>query len=243
VDAVLNYALYSTLRYTFQNGGSMNSIEAYFESAKNTWPDMTVLGNFVNNHDNPRFLSTNNNHQGFKAALAFSIGSVGIPMVYYGDEQAYGGGADPANREPLWTNMDTESEIYQFLKKINTFRKETQFYKYDQVQRYADNQFYAFTRGDSFFAFSNTHDDQYKTISFHPYSEGTVLCNIFHKGDCVEVRNGEFPVVLNNGEVKVFAPSHHDVEEPQPVSAWKSIKRALSSGVMFGGKSFDLSRM
>jgi len=144
VDSLLNFPFYSTMRYTFQNGGSMNSIEQYYGGASATWKDMSVVGNFVNNHDNARFLCNNNNVPGFKAALAFSIASVGIPSVYYGDEQGYGGCGDPGNREPLWTNIDRRHEFYQFIKTINQFRKQTEFFKHEQIQRYADNNFYAF---------------------------------------------------------------------------------------------------
>jgi len=251
VDGVLNYALYSAMQFSFQNGGSMQSIESYYEDAYATWPDITTLGNFVNNHDNPRFLSTTENRVAFKSALAFSMCSVGIPMVYYGDEHAFNGGADPANREPLWTHLHApKTEIYQFLNTLNKFRKDTQFYKYDQVQRYSDNQMYAFSRGDYFFAFTNSQDEQVsKVITSHPYSEGTLLCNVLQeKGDCVEVKDGEFVVVLRHGEVKVLAPSHTERREEQSgegvTSTWDNIKMSLASSSKFGGsRNFVQSRI
>ena len=244
LDSVLNYALYSTLRYAFQNGGSMNSIESYYEAANRVWPDITVLGNFVDNHDNPRFLSNSQNIEAFKSALGFSICSVGLPMVYYGDEHAFSGGQDPANRETLWTNMNTESDIYKFLKTLNNFRKMTGFYNLDQIQRYSDDTFYAFSRGDYLFAFTNSNEQQIRTLSFHPYSERTQLCNVLQKGDCVFVRNGEFQVELVNGEMKIYAPNHVEREDPlATTSAWKAIKLGLVSSSMFGVKSLDSSRI
>jgi len=211
----------------------MNSIQYYYDGAYATWPDITVLGNFVNNHDNPRFLYQNGNIQGFKSALAFTICSVGIPMVYYGDEHAFGGGPDPTNRETLWTNMHTDSDIYQFLKILNNFRKETQFYKHDQIQRYSDDSFYAFTRGEYFFAFTNSLDYQSKTITYHPYPDGTVLCNIFHREDCIEVKNGEFFVVLINGEMKIFVPRLSQREESHAEKSWKELISAWAVSSIF----------
>jgi len=238
VDSVLNYALYSTLRYTFQNEGSMNSIESYYEGAYATYSDMTVLGNFVNNHDNPRFLHGNGNIVAFKSALAFTLSSIGIPMVYYGDEQAYGGGMDPANREALWTNMDKNSDIYNFLKIINKFRKETKFYVHEQIQRFSDNNFYAFTRGEYLFAFTNTYEYQERTIHYHPYTEGTKLCNIFHENDCVEVKNGVFQVILINGEVKIFAPFNpNDQQADKRQKSWQDVRMALKSSSVVNLKS------
>jgi len=256
VDGVLNYALYSAMQFSFQNGGSMKSIESYYEDAYATWPDITTLGNFINNHDNPRFLSTTENQVAFKSALAFSMCSIGIPMVYYGDEYAFNGGADPANREALWTHLDhvPKTEIHELLKTLNKFRKETQFYKYEQVQRYSDNQMYAFSRGDYFFAFTNSQDEQVsRVITSHPYSEGTLLCNVLHqqqKGeeeDCVEVKDGEFVVTLRHGEVKVLAPSQNEREEQSEervTSRWNIIKMFLASGSKFGGgRDFVQSRI
>jgi alpha-amylase len=233
VDAVLNYALYSSLRSAFQSGGPMTSFESYYEAAYSTWSDITIVGNFVNNHDNPRFLADSNNIQGFKSALAFSLCSVGIPIVYYGDEQGFNGGADPANRETLWENMRTESETYHFLKTMNTFRKNSQFYAFDQIQRYSNDAFYAFSRGDYFFAFTNSLDTQSRSINFHSYPEGTLLCNIFYEKDCVEVKNGEFPIVLINGEVKILVPSQSDQEKAQKVDSWKEKIATWSSTFAF----------
>jgi len=47
----------------------------------------------------------------------------GIPFYYYGSEQNYAGGNDPNNRESLWQDMNTNSDIYQMTKKINAARK------------------------------------------------------------------------------------------------------------------------
>lgn len=37
---------------------------------------------------------------------AFTLAAVGVPMIYYGTEQAFGGGNDPDNREVLWNNLN-----------------------------------------------------------------------------------------------------------------------------------------
>ena len=236
VDSLLNFPFYSTMRYVFEKGGSMSSIERYYDGAASTWSDMTVLGNFINNHDIPRFLYHNGNIAGFKAAMTFSMTSVGIPTVYYGDEQGYGGGTDPGNREPLWTNMNRNNEFYLHVKKINDFRKESKFFNYDQVQRYADNSFYAYSRGQYFFAFTNSYEYQYRTITYHPYPDGTVLCNIFHSKDCVEVKSGQFPVILINGEAKIFSPKIADSENEQATTAWNKIKLSMKNSLTLGIK-------
>jgi len=236
VDGVLNYAIYSALRNSFQNGASMNGIEEYYERAKRTWADQTLLGNFVNNHDNNRFLADSDNMEGFKSALAFTLGAEGIPMVYYGDEQAYNGGKDPQNREAMFQDFKPESDIYGFLRTINTVRKTTRYFEFPQVQRFVDDNFYAFSRGPVFFAFTNSHDEQTRTITYHSYPQGTLLCNIFHPSDCVKVEGGSFPVVLKNGETKIFVPARgHESRGP------KQRQQKIQQGLGIGSLIFESS--
>ena len=45
-----------------------------------------------------------------------------------------------------------------------------------------------------------------KYISYHPFSNGEVICNIFYPDtDCITVNSG-FNVYLQNGEVKIYVP-------------------------------------
>lgn len=57
------------------------------------------------------------------------------------------------------------------------FRKSvgSSLYESDQVQRYVDDQFFAFTRGNVFVANTNLGSGQSftRTITYHPYSDGT----------------------------------------------------------------------
>jgi len=55
----------------------------------------------------------------FKSLVTFTLTSVGIPILYYGSEQLFAGGSDPHNREALWNNMDTTSEMYKFISTVN----------------------------------------------------------------------------------------------------------------------------
>ena len=87
-------------------------------------------------------------HKKFKNASVFSLLFEGIPIYYYGGEQFFNGGADPNNIEVLWGHYDTSSEMYVALAAANKVRKEKQVWTQAVVQRYADDVFYAFTRGD-----------------------------------------------------------------------------------------------
>jgi len=158
-----------------------------------------------------RFLNQQGDHQLYKNAIVYTLYSQGIPIVYYGSEQGFNGGNDPNCREPLWTtHYNTGTGLYQFIKKVVQFRKQAQIWKFPQVQRYSDNNFYAFTRGDIFVAMTNGGSNQNSvlvTITYHPYPNGTKLCNLFFPTtDCLTVNGGQFPVYLANGECKIYYP-------------------------------------
>ncbi|KAJ7362891.1 glycoside hydrolase superfamily [Mycena albidolilacea] len=57
---------------------------------------------FLENHDQPRFPSLTADGALRKNAMVWPFVGDGIPTLYYGQEQGYEGGGDPANREALW---------------------------------------------------------------------------------------------------------------------------------------------
>ena len=106
--------MYYTIIDVWKNNKSMkDSISGRYSQEQDKFNDIDALGVFVDNHDNPRFLNNNGDHVAFTSAIVFSMTSRGIPFVYYGSEQYYGGGADPHNREVLWNNFNTQSPLYQ----------------------------------------------------------------------------------------------------------------------------------
>jgi alpha-amylase len=103
LTALFNYPMYYTIKNVFGSHQSMYQIRTQYATEANYFKDIDALGVFVDNHDNPRFLyNFPNNKVGLKQSLVFSLTSRGIPFVYYGDEQYYAGGPDPACRESLW---------------------------------------------------------------------------------------------------------------------------------------------
>eukprot|EP00360_Condylostoma_magnum_P001689 CAMPEP_0168314232 /NCGR_PEP_ID=MMETSP0210-20121227/6856_1 /TAXON_ID=40633 /ORGANISM="Condylostoma magnum, Strain COL2" /LENGTH=168 /DNA_ID=CAMNT_0008279825 /DNA_START=926 /DNA_END=1431 /DNA_ORIENTATION=+ len=153
----------------------------------------------------PDSLSVNGNKNAFKNALAWSMTYPGIPIVYYGDEQGYAGGNDPYNREILWPNLGkTDSDMYTFVTKIVNYRKELQLWNQDYVERYALDNFYCFTRGMGMMCFTNDTNNIHINVTYHPYKNGDVLCNIFYDTDCVTVTSQGMPIYLDNGEVKLY---------------------------------------
>lgn len=103
-----------------------------------------VLVNFLDNHDVMRYLYNRRDEKGvdsLKNALSFLILQRGIPCIYYGTEQGFYGGNDPANREnmsdptasifysiqkslyPNYQPWDTGNPIFKHIKKVINVRK------------------------------------------------------------------------------------------------------------------------
>ena len=78
----------------------------------------------------------------------FSLQLQGIPIIYYGTEQAFDGGNDPNNRESLWPHYDVNFDLYKYISTLANYRQKlgSAVYQSQQVERYVDDQFFAFTR-------------------------------------------------------------------------------------------------
>ena len=212
MDGVLSYPLYFTMLNVFAYKQSMYQIQdlmgpsgSYYSKFKN----INYLGTFIDNHDNPRFLYYQSSWTLYKNALAMTLYNAGIPIVYYGSEQGYHGGADPANRESLWPNYNTGSELYKFIATLVKARKTYKISAETQVQRYASDNFYAFSRGSVLVCLTNTGGSSVSIgITYLPstYTEGTTVCNVLDTSDCATVSGGKLQVTMTNGLPKVYVP-------------------------------------
>ena len=102
-------------------------------SMKNLWnqhtgnfedcQDTTLLGTFNENQDQPRLANYTDDVALLKNALAFTLLSDGIPIIYYGSEQQFTGQKDPGNREAMWlTGYNTSMPLYGALAAMNAAR-------------------------------------------------------------------------------------------------------------------------
>jgi glycosidase len=84
-----------------------------------------ALVNFIDNHDVPRFLfASNGDVNALRNALSLLFTEDGIPDLYYGTEQDFSGGNDPANREVLWTSgMPTDGDTFAHIANLARIRK------------------------------------------------------------------------------------------------------------------------
>lgn len=125
VAGLLNFPLYYGLFYAFNaTGGGIANLVNLIGQNQGNCTDTSLFGNFVENHDLPRYAGiTSDQHQRINA-ICFTFVMDGSPVVYYGQEQAFTGQADPYNREALWTSgYDTTNPYYTTIKTLNQFRK------------------------------------------------------------------------------------------------------------------------
>ncbi len=88
-------------------------------------PPTKALVSFLDNHDVGRFLfDAAGDKAALQNALTLLMTEDGIPCLYYGTEQEFSGGNDPANREVLWTaGFDESNATWQHFSTLAKIRK------------------------------------------------------------------------------------------------------------------------
>ena len=220
MDSTLQYPLYYAITGAFGRRESFAGVSTALAQAQGVFDRsvLDTLGVFSENHDNPRFLTIRNDLQANRGIVLFTLCAQGIPIVYYGQEQGYHGGTGyDDNREPLWTSgFPTDSswgDMYSFIRTVLIFRRSSRFYKHNPTEIFADESFYAFSRGDTLFAMTNVGESgpviRKQLTGFGvPWEKGTTVCNLFFpEEDCIEITTDfTIDVVLMRGESKVYFP-------------------------------------
>ena len=81
LDSTLNYPMYYKLKNAFQERQSMRNVHDGV-TQNSVFPDVSVLGNFLDNHDNPRFLSNNGDIVALMNALAYVVFAEVSAIIY-----------------------------------------------------------------------------------------------------------------------------------------------------------------
>ncbi|CAF9920100.1 hypothetical protein IMSHALPRED_004815 [Imshaugia aleurites] len=124
VSGLLNFPVWYLITDAFGSiSGSMSNLYDGLTEVQGNCTDVSLLGNFVENHDVDRLPYTVSDIGLDQNAIAFVMVNDGIPIIYAGEEQHYSGGAPPANRETTWTSgYNTSTVYYQLIKQLNEFR-------------------------------------------------------------------------------------------------------------------------
>ncbi|CCG83318.1 putative Alpha-amylase [Taphrina deformans PYCC 5710] len=121
---LLDYGTYYPLLRAFTPGGNMNEVVSLTApSYRALFTDTQLLATFMENHDMPRFpAAASSDVIIVQNAMAYTLLSDGIPVIYYGQEQSFSGGADPNNREAMWASGFKITTLYTYLAKLNRAR-------------------------------------------------------------------------------------------------------------------------
>ncbi|KAI1407613.1 glycoside hydrolase family 13 protein [Hypoxylon sp. FL1857] len=208
MSGLLNYPMYYPMNNFYQQTGSSQAMVDMYNQISSLFPDPTTLGSFLDNHDNPRWLNTKNDLSLLKNALAYVILARGIPIVYYGTEQAYAGGADPANREDLWrSSFNTNSEIYQAISRLSATRKSAGgLAGNDQTHLYVADTAYAWSRAGGKLVVLTTNSGLGSTgnYCFDTQVPNGSWNNTFGTGSYTSDGDGNVCVTVSNGEPVVL---------------------------------------
>ncbi|MEM6732101.1 MAG: alpha-amylase family glycosyl hydrolase, partial [Myxococcota bacterium] len=126
-DWILNFPQYFAFQSAFKSGQGTRTLESMMQEQKKLLrPNETF--NFIDNHDRPRFFHDTGGRPldvrkaELEAALTLLYAWPGVPVVYYGTEQGFEGGNDPANRESLFGQHDPDGEFTGLLSDLNALR-------------------------------------------------------------------------------------------------------------------------
>lgn len=240
---VLDFPYFFTVRDVFAADANMNNLSGLF-AQDFKYVNANRLETFLDNHDRARFLTwADDNFQRFRAALTFLLTSRGIPVIYYGTEQADDGNgnasevpiANKDNRKDMSSFSET-STLYQHIQRLTTLKASYEPLRTGvQREMWTDASVYAFSRrvdstgAETITAVTNSWTPQTRTIPLRAESTipvGTVLTNLMNTSDTVTVVAGgitgkQITVTLGEHEAKVYAPG-------TPVSSYTPPARTIT---------------
>lgn len=224
---VLDFPYFFNVRDTLASDGNMNNLSGLF-GQDTKYVQSNRLETFIDNHDRARFLArAGDNYQRLRAALTMLLTSRGVPVIYYGTEQADNGNmngnevpiANKDNRKDL-SSFDENSTIYKYIQRLTNLKKSyTPLRTGIQREMWSDKEVYAFSRRvdktaeETITAISDSWDNQTRTIPLRAESTipvGTVLTNLMNTNEKVTVTAGgvtgkQITVNFGEHEAKVFS--------------------------------------
>lgn len=219
MSGVFNYPVYFPLINAFKStSGSISDLADKIEETKNTCNDISLLGSFSENHDNPRFPALNHDIAQASNVITYTMVADGIPVLYQGQEQHYdarGGQNDPYNREALWfSGYNSDSQLYKLVQKLNGARKnairnDPSFLTTPANIVYTDDSTIAVKKAKLLTVFSNKGSSgaNYTQEIRSWYPSGSSVTELFSCTDFTSDELSHIPVPMSGGMPRVFYPT------------------------------------
>jgi len=231
LDSVLDYTLWFKINSVFGRvDGSTKQLADHYATVAANYDAAAQarLVTFLDNHDQPRFLSprsASNNVDRLKVALTFLYTAQGIPCLYYGTEQVFNGRKDPYDREDMFAgqfewgpslgdNFNMTHPLFQWVAKLNNFRR-----LYPALQTGGQAIVGSDATGPGLFAYTRRLGGQELLVVFNTanteqrlpagptiYPAGTLLVNLLDPREAVTVLAGSNhpPVLVPGTSTKIF---------------------------------------
>jgi len=242
LDSVLDYTLYFKINSVFAEArGDTRQLARHYPDVAANYDQATQhqLVTFLDNHDQPRFLSVPGaTVDRLKIALTFLYTAQGIPCLYYGTEQAFNGGNDPWDREDMFAgqfesgpskgdNFDMTHPLYQFVARLNNYRR-----LYPALQTGSQVNLFSAANGPGLFAFARRLGSEEVLVVLNTsttsqvlpacptiYPPGSQLQNLLNGDEVLTVAAGQrLPAItVPAGTVKIFV-EQADVHPLNPVA-------------------------
>jgi len=241
LDSVLDYTLYFKINPVFaeatsgtrQLAGHSRAVDASYDPTS-----QNQLVTFLDNHDQPRFLSIDGaTTNRLKVALVFLYTSRGIPCLYYGTEQAFNGAKDPWDREDMFAgqfewgpslgdNFNMTHPLYKLVAMLNNFRR-----LYPALQTGVQSNLWNSAHGPGLFAYTRQLGTQEVFVVFNTaetnqtlppcrliYPRKTKLVNLFDESETYTLERGGKtpPIIVPGTSAKMFVAAS-DVRPLDPV--------------------------
>jgi glycosidase len=250
LPSAFNYPLHFTINRVFAEGQPTEFMVHRLNAAQNPeyFPNPTIIPTFIDNHDQPRFLSRGS-EDGLKQATMFLMTIPGVPVIYYGTEQGFdqtraamfaGGWASGGE-----DRYDQQAELYQYIQGLAEMRKADPLYTRGALTTLAGND-----AGPGVLAYRRDHEGQTALIIFNTADrpvlmtdmdtqlpEGTVLelvQGLVNQDDLVVGREGKMTMELAGREGMILLVSDEIVELEIDDGATISIDTDFSDQVYTG---------
>jgi glycosidase len=206
--SVLDFPLFFNARDVFANDGNFQNIKNILD---NDWryPSPERLLTFIDNHDRDRFLAlADDNYDRLRSAMAFLFTVRGIPVTYYGTEQAHHGGgkatewagiANNLNREKQ-TSYDEQATLFKWIERLADVRAAyPQLASGTQREMWIEDHIYSYSRrndatgAEAIAVFNNTWNQETRTIPLRAESTIAVsatLTNLLNTSQTATVQFG-----------------------------------------------------
>lgn len=240
---VLDFPYFFSVRSAFSADTDMNALGDLFDQDYK-YANPNRLETFLDNHDRARFLTwADDNYQRLRSALTFLLTSRGVPVIYYGTEQADDGNgnasevpiANKDNRKDM-SSFSQTSTIYKHIQRLTAIKKAYPALQVGtQREMWSDTNVYGFSRrvdstgAEAITISSNSWDAQTRTIPLRAESTisvGTTLTNLMNTSETVTVASGgvtgkQITVTMGEHDTKVFVPG-------TPVSSYTPATRNIT---------------